>query len=495
MIGKRQRSFAGDVSINMIFPPLMIVITLVTVPLYLGQIGLERYGILTLVWSLTGMFAFFDFGMGAATTYQVARARNGLEGPPIGAVILTTGLANTAIGGLLALVFWLGVGPLVFGNVKTDAALSAEIAEAIVWMALLLPVGLVTSILRNAMDGQRQFLSGNVIGTGGNIATVCGTLVVAYWLGPELPNLVMTVLIVRCAVLLAYGLASRASFRGARLMTRQEFGGTLRFGGWQVIFSGISGIMGSADRFIIGWIAGAGATALYAIPMSFTARLRFLPEAVLRTLFPRLSEVKDEAARQELGARALTAMLAGMALIAIPAILFVRPFFALWLGQEFEANAGVIAQILLTGVYVQSCLRVLLVLQRASGRPDLPAKLRLVTALPTLAALVLGVWLDGARGAALVLLLRFLAEVLFVLWLSGLLMRALAPLSGALILCAAAMLTSTTGYGILTGTGLALISAMLLGLLAIWSSEDIARLAKRVMPKILMPKSPFKENT
>lgn len=479
MSGRKQRSFAGDISVNMIFPPLMIAITLITVPFYLAQIGLERYGILTLVWSLTGMFAFFDFGMGAATTYLVARARQGLDGPPVGAVILTTGLANTVIGALLALVFWLGVGPLVFGNIKTDAALASEVAAAIGWIALLLPVGLVTSILRNAMDGQRRFLRGNLIGTGGNIATVAGTLSVAYWLGPELPHLVVTVLIVRSLTLLLYGMAGVAALRGARLMTWTEFRETLRFGGWQMAFSGISGVMGFADRFIIGWIVGAGATALYAIPQSLTARLRFLPQAMLRTLYPRLSEVPTDEDRRELAMRALISQLATMALITIPAILLVRPFFAVWLTQEFETTAGVIAQVLLIAAYIQSCLSVLFVLQRASGRPDLPAKLRSVSAVPFLLSLITGVWLGGALGAALVLLLRFLLEVLLVLYMTGLLVRALAPMAAYFGLCALAVLISAMGYGLLMEFAVSLVSLVGLAGAALWMSEDLSRLAQR----------------
>ncbi|MBL6427639.1 MAG: oligosaccharide flippase family protein [Maritimibacter sp.] len=480
---RKPRSFARDVSINLIFPPLMVVITLISVPLYLAQIGLERYGILTLVWSITGMFAFFDFGMGAATTYLVAKARNGQAGPSVGSVILTTGLANAGIGMVLALVFWLGVGPLVFGNVKTDAALAAELSAAMGWITLLLPVGLVTSILSNAMDGERRFLSGNLIGTSVNIATVMGTLAVSYWIGPELPNLVLTVLITRILGLMTYAMAGWSSLQGGRLMTWSEFRSTLHFGGWQVVFSSISGITSSADRFVIGWIAGAGATALYAIPMNLTARLRFLPEALIRTLYPRLSEASGEDVRQDLGARALDGMLAGMALLIIPAILVVRPFFAVWLGSDYEASAGMIAQILLTGVYVQSCLRVLLVLQRASGRPDLPARLRAVSALPFLLALVLGVWVDGARGASVVILLRFAAECVWALHVSGLLSRMAPRVVGYLFLCLLAMLVAALGYGIWTGAILTATSFLALGVLALCQSPDIASLANRLLRK------------
>lgn len=482
MIRKPARSFVGDVSVNTIFSLLPILVTLISVPLYIAQIGLERYGIMTLVWSLTGMFAFFDFGMGAATTYLVARARSGFDGPSSGTVILTTSLVNLALGCLLALAFWLLIGPLAFGNIKSDSSLSIEIDEALIWIALLLPVGLVTSIFRNALDGERWFLLVNLIGTSGQIATVLGALVVGYIVGPEIGNLVVAVLVVRFSVLWLYVLACRDSFRSTRLMNREEFREIVHFGGWQTVFSSLSGLLGSADRFVIGWLTGASAMALYAIPFSFTARLRFLPEAFMRTLYPKLSEVKTDEARRDLAVRAMTGLLVSLSLIIVPAILSVRPFFAIWLGADFAISAGFIAQFLLIAVYVQSCLRAFFVLQRASGRPDLPAKLRMFTLIPGIGLLVLLVWLFGAIGAAASLLIRFMFELLFVFRLIRLPVQNFALLIGYLAMCCCAVIVSNTGYGIFTAAILSACSAITLCFLALYFSKDVAGLIYRLAP-------------
>ena len=482
---QRRRSFAGDVGINMIFTILMIAITVVTVPLYIGQIGLERYGILTLVWTLTGMLSVFDLGMGAATTHFVARARSGLPGPAIGNVIMTTGLVNLTIGSVLGLLFWIAIGPLVFGRVDVGEGLGGEIAGMLDWIALLIPVSLLSAIFRSTLDGQRRFITGNVIGSGGNIATVIGALMTAYWVGPALPNLVLSVLTVRSVVLVAYFLACLSALRSGHLMTGKEFRETLRFGGWDLLFSSVSGVLGSADRFVIGWIAGASATALYAIPMSFTARLRFLPEAVLRTLFPRLSETAGIEEHRRLGQRALTGVIVAMATIIIPAILFVRPFFGIWLGPEFSASSGAIAQILLVTVFLQSCLRVLFVIERAAGRPKLPARVRTVTAVPMIATVTLFVWLMGAPGAALALAVTFACELLWMLKITGLLGSSIGKIIGYLALCGACIAISQIGYGLIAGAVLATTAMVCLAILAVRQSEDLARLLQPIVPSPL----------
>lgn len=465
------------------FSLIPIAVTLVSVPLYLEQIGLERYGILTLIWTLTGVFAFFDFGMGAATNYLVARAHSGLDSPETGSVILTTGAVNLSLGCLLGLIFWLVVGPLALGSVKSGFDIAVEIDAALPWIALLLPVSFTVSILRNALEGQRRFFTANTIGTGGQAATILGALATAFLLGPELDRLVVSILVIRICVLAVFVAVVADLLLGSRFLTQADFSATLRFGGWQAIFNGLSGIISAADRFVIGWVAGAAATALFTIPFSLTSRLKILTISVRTALFPKLSSVKGDNERRDLGERAAIAILAATAAVTIPAILFIKPFFAVWIDAEFAADAGPIAQILLVAALVQACLSTLFVTLVASGRPDLPAKLRMFSALPFLATLTLCVWLFGGVGAALALFIRFAIELLWTLSTIRLLSRLIVPVIGFLVACAVAMLVARLEYGLVGGALLSAISMMAMIALATHLSEDISRILAGALRK------------
>ena len=46
-----------------IFPALVAIITL---PILINFLGIERFGVLSLAWMITGYFSFFDFGIGRA---------------------------------------------------------------------------------------------------------------------------------------------------------------------------------------------------------------------------------------------------------------------------------------------------------------------------------------------------------------------------------------------------------------------------------------------
>src|ERR1700691_2497920 len=83
--------------INLLSPMTRIVVALVTVPLYLHQIGAARFGVMSIVWVLLGLFGFLDLGLSRAVNNALAKLRDAPQAHRA-RVLLTTFSLNFGIG-------------------------------------------------------------------------------------------------------------------------------------------------------------------------------------------------------------------------------------------------------------------------------------------------------------------------------------------------------------------------------------------------------------
>lgn len=84
---------------NLLGTGLPLLVGLFTIPFLITRIGVEAFGILTLVWALIGYFSLFDFGLGRALTQQVA-SRLAARQPDQIPALLTSGLLFTGLAGV-----------------------------------------------------------------------------------------------------------------------------------------------------------------------------------------------------------------------------------------------------------------------------------------------------------------------------------------------------------------------------------------------------------
>ena len=72
-------SVARHTAYNFVGAVVPVAVSLVTVPLYLKVIGLDRYGVLAIFWSLLSSLDFISLGMGPAVAQFVIFAWRRVE--------------------------------------------------------------------------------------------------------------------------------------------------------------------------------------------------------------------------------------------------------------------------------------------------------------------------------------------------------------------------------------------------------------------------------
>ena len=450
---------------------------LVTVPLYIGLLGEARYGVLAIVWVLTGYFGFFDLGLGRATAFAIARSDR--EDPSRAPRVLWTALAvNTGFGivggAILALL-----APLLFGRLlAVPPALLEELLAALPWLALAIPLLTVESVLTGALTGRERFLALNIRAAIGAAITQALPLLLVFAIAPTLTVAVIATVLAR--------FASVALFAGITLRTmgsglRPQFGGTtmvrelIGYGGWVSIGSAIGPLVANLDRLLIGALAGPVAVALYTVPYQLVTRGAMVSRAIAGALFPRMAQT-DTPSRRELAIRAMRFNAGLMTVPCVIGVFLMEPFLSVWIGPDFALTAALIGQLLVVTLLLNALSLVAANLIEADARPREAAFIQLSQIAPFFVLLYLGIGWAGVAGAAAARCCRSVLDLSLLAWRADLLAEAgrIVAVPLLLVLCS---IGSAYSLGSASAAGL-IAAACAISAASVWSlriSVDLKR--------------------
>lgn len=368
-------------------------------PLYFNVIGGERYGILAILWAFLAFFAAFDFGMGAALTYLIAR--EGRAGLAHQADHFWTAMAISLPVGL---VTGIGLFGLVGGGLGNLFHLSPAVhAEMFHSAPSLLAIGICTVLLSTAgglFQGREFFVSNALLNTGSLILSILLPVLAALLISPSLDVLILATLagrvtIVAAAILTAhFAILERARPSASQAAARALIG----YGAWSSVGGMIELSISSADRFILGAVAGPVAVGYYSVPSSVLARVMVFPTSLGVAAMPQMASRSPE---EEIAlAGKVVRMVAMLTPCFVGGIFLAAPFLRLWMGPAFAAMGTVPMEILLPAFWMDSISALLFYRLLAQGRPRTIAIIAALILVPYCLLLycLAGVW--GVSGGA-----------------------------------------------------------------------------------------------
>lgn len=350
------------------------------IPFVIKQIGVERFGVLTIIWVLIGYFSLFDFGLGRALTQRIssALARNEQSAVPdiVFNGVLFTLLTGLVGGGLLALL----ADPLAYQWLNISVPLQKDAYSAFLWSTFGILLTTISNGFRGVLEAYEDFRNVNILKIALGIANFVTPALSVIFFGNDVSTMVVILVFFRLLVTFLYYLQVDKNVRVAwrqRKFSLHTIKDMLSFGAWMTVSNVISPIMVNFDRFFISNIMGGAIVAFYTVPFEIIVRILILPTALTTTLFPRFSATleTDKSTAKKIYFRSfkITALILGT--FCLIGIFITKIGLNIWLGEDFVEKSTMVCWILIIGVFFNGVAMVPYSLIQANGNAKKTAQL------------------------------------------------------------------------------------------------------------------------
>ena len=331
---------------------LGVAVSLISIPLTIGYLGAERYGLWVTISSITALLTFADLGLGYGVLNAIAAAK-GRDARAAATVAVSS--ASYVLGGiallmLAAIAAAYGVVPwAALFNVSSPVAV-AEAGPAVAVFVACLAINLPLALVVRIQYGFQEGFATNAWAAAGSVITL-GALVAAIAAQASLPWLVLALVGGPAAATLLNGIVLFVRTHPELRPARSRFQRTvardlLRLGLLFSITQLALGVAYNSDVFIAARILGPEAAAQYQVML----RLFFLaPQAmslILNALWPAYGEAmaRGDAAWVRATLVRSTAVAGGMVAAGSLVLLVLnRPIVHAWVGPIFDPDFAMVA--------------------------------------------------------------------------------------------------------------------------------------------------------
>ncbi|RLA40299.1 MAG: hypothetical protein DRR42_26065 [Gammaproteobacteria bacterium] len=377
-----------------------MILTLVTVPLYLKALGDAKYGILVLVWLVIGYFSFMELGLGRATAHKIAK-KYGDHARERAEIFWTSVILNLTLGVIGAALIWILADHLILLFSSQYESFQEDVKIALPWVASTFPLALLSSILYGALEGRNKFLLVNTLQLITTVFFQLIPLIIMYRyeasLALVIPAAVITKALMTVPCLVACMIYVPAT--STPVFSPKQGKSLLSYGG----FTALSGLLGmlieTIDRMLIGFISGPVAVTHYSVPYQAVTKIRIIPSALMRALFPKLSRVDGDFARK-LSTTSLFVIIFFMTPVCCCIILVLNAFLRIWVGEDMAKSASSIGEIIAAGLWANSLSQVAVYFLLGQSKPGMVAKIHLMQLVPFVIIMYACLSWYGIYGAA-----------------------------------------------------------------------------------------------
>lgn len=387
---------------------------MVATPYIVHKLGVNAYGVLSIVSVVMGYFAVLDLGLGAATIKYIADYYYRKDFISISKVIGTSIVIYSCLG-IFGAVLIAGVAGFITTKVIHVPQNLYEITQLVFYISSFgflvnMPLTVFNSI-PNALQRFDILVKRNIVlGTTNVIGQV--VLLSMGFLLKEIVvlNVGISIIGIVVFVIVSKRLLPEVSFKPKVdiIIMKQLF----RFSTFIVILNICCQIVWQTDRLLIAMFLPIASVTYYVVPLNLVQKMLSLISNITTAVFPAVSEYKDDQQQlKQLYLRAAKIVL--MLLLPVALVLFTMAdkILGFWMGSDFAAQSSTVLQVLTVGFLLGSFSAAPGIFAMGLGKPEIPAFFAIISAILNLLFALIFIPRFGIVGAGMALIGNCILQV------------------------------------------------------------------------------------
>jgi O-antigen/teichoic acid export membrane protein len=281
---------------NLIGAVIRLVAGLLTIPVLIRTMGLEEYGLWTLVSSALNVVILAEGGLAISTTVFVSRDLANKDEEGLSQTLTVVFGAMTLLALAAAFLMWLGADLMVNSFPSLQDAQKVTALRAIQISTIVLVTKLLQQVMVGVEQSHQQYGWMNFVNTSQFLFTNIGLLAVGYVGGKSIELMQWTALISACTLgvhgVLCWRLLKSYQLRIAWNQDKSKEIGKYSMLNWVSQLGGTMFTQG--DRLVIGGVLGTKVLGLYAAMVNITVQINYLAGLFVQPLLPTIAHNYQE---------------------------------------------------------------------------------------------------------------------------------------------------------------------------------------------------------
>ncbi len=395
---------------------LPVVFAIIIIPMLLKILGVERFGILNIVWMIIGYFSLFDFGIGKGLTKVISEKIGNNNFDSIPKIFWSSIILMAGIGIVLPLLILPFINNIV-DVLNISPGYKKESRQIFILLLFSIPF-ITTSVgFRGFLEANYKFKIVSYIRSLLGILSFLLPLLVLVLID-SLFYVVLLLVILRIIIWYIYFKNCIKINKNLISITfdYQVIKPILTFSVWITFANIIGPIILYSDKFFIGILISASAIAYYVTPYEVVSKILLLPTAISGVLFPVFSSnIKiNPLYTKKLMILSLKFIFILVFPIVLLLVLFSKEFLQIWLGFDFATKSYLILQCFAVGILMNCLSSIPNNFFQGIGNPKLPTLINFFELPFYLLFMWLAIKAWGINGAAFVYMIAAIFDAIIM---------------------------------------------------------------------------------